>query len=74
MDVTYAPPRDGQGQAIDHMAGWSQAISMTWRDPNDLSIPITPGSSDVIYVQVNIAYKDQPVLGTGWLVTRRENP
>jgi len=72
MDVTYSPPRDGQGVAICDMAGWSQKITITWRTPEDLTQTVTPGSTDVVNVQVEVAYKGRSILTTSWLVTRRQ--
>ncbi|MFB3891858.1 MAG: prepilin-type N-terminal cleavage/methylation domain-containing protein [Phycisphaerae bacterium] len=71
MDVTFSPPRDGRGSAISGMDNWSQTITMTWRDPSSLSTIVSPGASNAIYVQVVVSYHSQPVLTTGWLVTRR---
>ncbi|RPI64127.1 MAG: type II secretion system protein [Planctomycetaceae bacterium] len=68
MNVTYNPPRDGRGQAITDMPGWSQTITMTWRNPANLASVVTAGTSKVVYVQVCVAYNAQPVLTTGWLV------
>ena len=70
MGVTYSPPRNGQGYAMYDMQGWSQTISMTWHDPADISQAVTPGSSDLIRVQVDVAYRGNPVMASSWLVTR----
>jgi hypothetical protein len=72
IEVTYSPPRDGQGNQMYGMDGWSQAIELTWRDPNSLSSIVTPGGSDIIRVQVEVAFKGQSIVNTNWLVTRRE--
>ena len=71
MNVTYSPPRDGRGVAINELAGWSQTITLTWRDPDDLPTVVAPGTTDVIHVSVEVAYRGHSVLTTGWLVTRR---
>ena len=70
MNVTYCPPRDGQGYAISSLDQWSQTITLTWRDPDDLGSTVTPGASDIIYVNVDVKYKNQLVTSTGWLVTK----
>jgi prepilin-type N-terminal cleavage/methylation domain-containing protein len=72
MDVTYSPPRDGQGNAMSGMTGWSEQITLTWRDPADLSSVVSDGSSDVIYVAVNVLFDAKPVYQAGWLVTNCE--
>lgn len=71
MDVTYGPPRDGSGQPIVDMAGWSEHITLEWRDPDCLITTVYPGASDVIRVTVKVAHDGRDVLTTGWLVTRR---
>jgi type II secretory pathway pseudopilin PulG len=71
MSVTYSPPRNGQGVAIGAMTDWSQTISLTWRNPANLSAAVTPGTSDVIRVQVQIAHRGKVVLTTCWLIGRR---
>ena len=72
MDVTYCPPRDGQGQPIIDMVGWSQSITLTWRDPDNLSTVLAPGLSDVIHVETTITKDGTEVLTTSWLVARRD--
>jgi Tfp pilus assembly protein PilV len=69
-NVTYSPPRDGMGQTIADMTGWSQQITLTRRDPDDLCSP-GDADSDVIHVEVTVLYDNRPVLVTGWFVTRR---
>jgi prepilin-type N-terminal cleavage/methylation domain-containing protein len=71
MNVTYSPPRDGRGQAISSMAGWSQTLTLTWRNPDNLTAVVPDGSSDIIHVKVDVSYRGQPVLSSGWLVARR---
>lgn len=71
MDVTYCPPRDGQGYAIANLSAWSQTITMTWRDPNDLGSTVSSGSSEVIYVNVDIKHSNNLVVSSGWLVTKK---
>ncbi|MDY7011238.1 MAG: prepilin-type N-terminal cleavage/methylation domain-containing protein [Planctomycetota bacterium] len=71
MGVTYSPPRDGTGQALSDMTGWSQQITLTWRNPDNLSEILTDGASEMIYVEVMVSSGSQPVLTTGWLVTKR---
>ena len=72
LDVTYSPPRDGQGYPLADMVNWSEAIQLTWRDPDNLIQEVPPGASDVIHVEVELSNRSGPVLTTGWLVTRRE--
>ena len=71
MDVTYAPPRNGEGAPIPEMADWSETLTLTWRDPSSLTAVVDPGTSDMIYVQVVIYYQGREVLTAGWLVARR---
>ena len=71
MGVTYSPPRNGLGAAITDMADWSQQISITWRDPDNLTSTVTAGSSDFAYVEVTVSRYGQPILTTGWFEVRR---
>ncbi len=73
LGVTYDPPRDGQGTAISDMADWSQQITLTWRDPSNLTSTVANGASDMIYVNLVVSYKGQEKLRTGWLITRRQD-
>lgn len=71
MDVTYNPPRDGCGAAIAGMPGWSQTITLTWRNPDDLTAVVATGTSDIIHVKVDVTYQGKPIRSGGWLVARR---
>lgn len=71
MGVTYSPPRDGRGQAITSAIGWAQKITITWRDPEYLASVVTPGATDVVYVQVEVLHRGRRVYTTGWIVARR---
>jgi len=68
MDVTYSPPRDGQGSPLSDMAGWSETITLTWRDPDDLQTTVADGASDVIHVQLDLMWQGQLVHSVGWFV------
>jgi prepilin-type N-terminal cleavage/methylation domain-containing protein len=70
MDVTYSPPRNGQGTAITAMSGWSQKIKMTWVNTANFSSPVADGASNVIKVRVDILRGRKTVLTTTWLVTK----
>jgi prepilin-type N-terminal cleavage/methylation domain-containing protein len=71
MNVTYSPPRDARGNAITTLPGWSETITMTWRNPSNISQVVTDGASDFVYVSVTIFSQGQRILTTGWLVSRR---
>jgi len=68
MGVSYTPPRDGTGTAITGMPGWTQTISITWRDPDDLTATVTEGSSDIVHVKVTLTFQGHTELETGWIV------
>ena len=72
MNVSYCPPRDGQGQPLADMTGWTQRITLTWRDPTSLTTVVADGASDFIHVQVDVLNGSRMVLSTGWLVARKE--
>jgi Tfp pilus assembly protein PilV len=68
--LTCDPPRDGQGQPMQGMAGWAQAITLTWLDKQTLEA-VQPGGSDVVQVDVTISFEYEPVFTTGWLIIGR---
>ena len=68
----YSPPHDGEGNTISGMTGWSHAVTVTWKNPSNLAATGVVGPTDMVYVQVVVSYKSQPVLTTGWLVSRRQ--
>jgi hypothetical protein len=69
--VTFSPPRDGTGTAINTLPGWSQTIQITWRNPNNLTTNAAEGASNLVYVDVQIGWHDDLILQTGWLVGRK---
>lgn len=69
--LTFSPPHDGQGRDIPNMTAWSETLSLTWRSPTDIAAVVSPGTSDLIYVQVTVQYNGRDVLTTGWLVSKR---
>ena len=72
MDTTYGPPKDAMGYTIYDLTGWSQTITLTWRNPTNLESIVSDGSSDVVHVQVDIKQNGQDVLSTSWLIVRRD--
>ena len=72
MGVTYSPPRSGTGSSIADLTNWSETISITWRNPNDILTTVADGASDIVHVQVTISNGGSAVLTTGWLVGRKE--
>jgi Tfp pilus assembly protein PilV len=69
--LVFSPPRDGTGQSISDMTGWSQKVTLTWRNAANFSQVVTPGSSTVINVQVSILFQGKEVFATNWLVAKR---
>ena len=71
MGVTYSPPRDASGAAVSELTGWSQRMTMTWRDPDNVTQAVADGASDVIQVQVEVLRGQKVLTTVSWLVTRR---
>lgn len=69
--TTFSPPHDGSGNAITDLAGWSQIISITWRDGANLNNNVTAGSSKFINLQVQVFRGSQFMLATTTLVVNR---
>ncbi|MCD6304042.1 MAG: type II secretion system protein [Planctomycetes bacterium] len=74
MEVTYSPPRDGQGGVIYGYNDWSETINLSWRDPNDPCNEVSPGASDLVCVRVDISHQGKSVYSTAWLVARKDQP
>lgn len=70
MDATFDPPRSGQGSPMGDMAGWSQAITLTWVNPETLAAAL-PGQTDAVRVEVSIGFKGANLFDAAWLVMRR---
>ena len=69
--TTFSPPQDGGGNTITDMAGWSQVISITWRDGVNLNNNVAVGSSKFINMQVQVFRGSQLMLATTALVVNR---
>jgi prepilin-type N-terminal cleavage/methylation domain-containing protein len=69
--LVYSPPRDGAGQPLAGLTGWSQVFTLTWRDPNNLLQAVSAGGSDVINVAVSVRFKSKEVFANNWIVARR---
>ena len=72
MNVTYSPPRNGQGSPLSDMVGWSETITLTWRDPNTLQSSIAAGGSDIIHVHLDLSFQGTEVHSVGWFVARSQ--
>lgn len=68
--VTYDPPRDGNGNAITGMTGWSQKVTITWLNPADIAAPSNV-ATDVTNVQVQVLHNGAEQLSASFLVARR---
>ena len=73
MGAHFSPPRSSQGAALSTLAGWSQDITLTWRDETNVTQSVTAGTSDVIYVNVVISHNGEQVFEQGWLVTNNDD-
>jgi prepilin-type N-terminal cleavage/methylation domain-containing protein len=75
MNVTYSPPRDGRGSAIAGMSDWSETLTLTWRDPANLSValavPAAASSGNIINVQVQVYYRGSLLFTGNYLASRR---
>jgi Tfp pilus assembly protein PilV len=69
--LTYNPPHDGEGQQITGMSGWSQVLTVSWRDPNNLASAVSTNGSNVVNVQASIRCQGTEVYKTNWFVAQR---
>jgi len=70
LDAEFSPPVDSMGNPIAGLNGWTQAITLSWRQEADPSIVVPDGASDLIYVQVRIISAGEVILSSGWLCAR----
>ncbi len=68
--VTYTTPKDARGNDISGMPGWSQQVTVTWRNPTNVAATVTPGPTDVAYIRIDIVHNNATVLTTGWLAAK----
>jgi hypothetical protein len=69
--ATYPLPKGGDGNSIANMPGWSQVLTLSWRDPNNLLTTVSPNTSTVINVQVSARMQGVEVFSTNWIVAKR---
>ena len=73
MNVTFstAPAERCPEPSISIQPGWSETITMTWRDPKGLQTIVANGTSDVNNVQVEVKFAGKHVLTTQYLVAKK---
>lgn len=69
MGAYFSPPKNGLGENIEGMDGWSQAVNLTWGSPDDINTAVVPGTSGIVQVQVTISKNYETIMQTSWLVT-----
>ena len=72
MNATFSPPRDSRGNPIASLANWQQQVTITWRDPADITQEVTAGTSGVVFVEAIISKGSEEVLRQGWIITASE--
>lgn len=71
MGAIFETPRDGSGSEIPSKTGWSQAITLTWINPYTLAL-VPAGTSDCVWVDLNVSFQDQTLVSTGWVVAKEQ--
>ncbi len=69
--VTFDVPRNGRGSPMGDRTGWSESITLTWIDPYTLA-SVPAGSSDCVWVDLNVSFRDQTLVSTGWVVVKEQ--
>ena len=69
--TTYSPPINGMGQTISGMTDWSQVLTLSWADPNNLTSTLSPNASSVIRASVSVRFQGAQVLAVSWLEANR---
>ena len=72
--MTFSPPRDGAGLPINNYAGWSQRVTMTWRNAANLTPSTPPSSGDAMHVSVDIRLNGETVTTLQYLIFKRQDP
>ncbi len=72
LNDSWSPPRNADGAALPALAGWTQTVSVEWRNANDVMLPANPGTTDLVRITVTISHQGQPVLSTGWLRAKKD--
>jgi len=68
---TFSPPIDSTNTANNTMSDWSQAISVSSVDPNNVTSTITNSTvNSMARVTVTINYNGHQVFQTSWLAVR----
>ena len=73
-NVSYSPPLNGLGQPVTGMTDWTQKITVTWRNSQDLSQIVASSASDIARIQVDILHSGKTVLTNFWFVSKRTAP
>jgi len=71
LNVTYSSDHPSPEPSVSTPPGWSETITLTWRDPKDLQKTVANGTSDVINVQVEVKFAGKHVLTTQYLVAKK---
>ena len=69
--TTFSPPKDGGGNTITDMTGWSQTMTFTWRDGANLNNTVAAGSSKYINMRVQIFQGNVLMLTTTVMIVNR---
>ncbi|MCY2928652.1 MAG: type II secretion system protein [Planctomycetota bacterium] len=73
-NVSYSPPLNGLGLPLTGMSDWTQKITVTWRNSQDLSQVVPSSASDIARIQVDILHSGKTVLTNFWFVSKRTSP
>jgi len=65
----FSPPINAQGVALPSSEGWSQEISARSVDENALQQPVTPGTSNALWVTVTVKQNGRTIYTRGRLHT-----
>jgi prepilin-type N-terminal cleavage/methylation domain-containing protein len=70
--ASYSPPVSAHGETLLGSGDWSQSVNVTWRSDSDPGQTVSAGTSDILFVRVQVFRQGELVLTTGWLVARKE--
>ncbi len=69
MGATYNAPLNARGEAMYDKMAWSQQVTLTYLDSDDLTA-VPAGASGMVRVEVEMTYQGRHIYSAGWLVNR----
>jgi hypothetical protein len=63
---TWTPPIDSRGVAVSDFDDWTQTVTVTGADPNQLTRTVSLGSAKTLKCTVNVTHNGETVSSLSW--------